>query len=125
MFECQAAIHRMKALFIAVLVVFMILGLYIVWNRWDVARNRGSEFGYYGEFNRVSNALASIPGVTITQAWHNLDLTLEEFGFGITFAGRPASLVFGERDPIREMSRAGAVAALNARINSELSITNK
>lgn len=115
----------MKILLITVLVVLMIPVMFIIWYRWDSARNRGSEFGYYGEFNRVSNALASIPGVTVTQAWHNLDMTLEEFGFGVTVTGRPVSLAFGETDPIREMSRTKAAVALQARIAADLSTTNK
>jgi hypothetical protein len=95
---------------------------YIGWYFWDSSRNRGSEFGYYGEFNRVSNTLASIPGVVVTQAWHNLDLTLEEFGFDLTITGRPVRLFFGETDPIRNMRRDAAVAALQNRIAAELGL---
>ncbi len=110
----------MKAilLIIAALVVcfFGFIGRY----RWDSSRNRGSEYGYYGEFNRVSNALAAVPGVTVTQSWHNLDVTLEEFGFGLTVTGQPVRLHFGETDPIRNMRRADAVAALQTQIAAEL-----
>jgi hypothetical protein len=98
---------------------------FIVFYRWDSSRNRGYQWGYYGEFNSISNALASIPGVTVTQAWHNLDVTLEEFGFGITVTGQPVRLAFGETDTIREMSRDAAVVALKAQIAAELSTTNK
>jgi hypothetical protein len=115
---------RMKILPIAVLVVVMIPLMFIVWYRWDSARNRGSEFGYYGEFNRVSNALASIPGVTITRAWQNRDVSLEEFGFSMSVTGRPVTLAFSETDPIREMSRNKAVAELKMRIATELPTTN-
>src|SRR6266496_1312189 len=111
----------MKLLLIIVLVVIAIPVAFIAWYGWDSARNRGSEFGYYGDYNRVSNALASIPGVTITQAWHNLDLTLEEFGFGITITGHPVRLFFSETDKIRDMQRDAAVAVLRQRIPAELS----
>jgi len=92
----------------------------IGWYRWDSSRNCGSEFGYYGEYNRVSNALASIPGVVITQHWHNLDVTLEEFGFDLTIARTPIRLFFGEKDTIRSMSREAAMAALKQRIAAEI-----
>lgn len=116
---------RVKILIIVVLGVLTFALMFIAWDRWDSAQNRGNEFGYYGEYNRVSNALALIPGVAITQAWHNLDLTLEEFGFGITVTGRPVRLFFGETDHIRTMSRDAAITALKERIDTELSTTNK
>ena len=95
-----------------------------VWRRWDSGQNHGSSFGYYGEYNRVSNALVSIPGVVITQHWHNLDITLEEFGFDVTVTGRPVHLYFGEGDPVRKMSRATAAAAVRRRIDAQLSAPN-
>ena len=93
---------------------------FLGWSSWDASRNRGREFGYYGEFNRVSNALASIPGVTVTQSWHNHDITLEEFGFGLTVTGQPVVFLFEETDPIRSMRPEAKVAALRARIAREL-----
>ena len=104
--------------------IVLFVGL-ISFYRWDAARNRGYEWGYFGEFNSISNALATVPGVTITQSWHNLDVTLEEFGFGITITGRTARLYFGERDGLRELSGGAAVAALQTRIAQELAITNR
>jgi hypothetical protein len=72
---------------------------------WDSARNRGYPFGYYGEFNTVSNALAQISGIEILGSWYNGDVTLEEFGFEIRTAdGRPIKLFVSETDPIRKMS---------------------
>lgn len=97
----------------------------ILFYQWESSRNRGYQWGYFGEFNSVSNSLASVPGVTITQAWHNLDVTMEEFGFGITITGRPVRLYFGETDPLRSMSGEIAVAALRTRITAELASTNK
>jgi hypothetical protein len=90
------------------------------WYAWDSSSNRGSEFGYYGEFNRIAHALSSIPEVTVVRSWHNADLTLEEFGFDLMVSGRPLQLNFGETDFIRSMSREAAVAALRSRIASEL-----
>lgn len=99
--------------------VFVILVAFIGGYFWDSAHNRGSQFGYYGEFNRTKNALASIPEVMITKEWHNSDITLEEFGFNITATGQRIRLYFGETDPIRELSRDAAVAALKKRIETE------
>ena len=104
--------------------IALIVG-FIVFYRWDSSRNRGHQWGYFGEFNSISNALASVPGVTITQAWHNLDVTLEEFGFDITITGRTARLYFGETDRLRELSGPAAVTALQTRIAQELATTNR
>jgi hypothetical protein len=93
---------------------------FIAWYHWDTSRNRGSESGYYGEFNRVAHALSSIPEVTVARSWHNADLTLEEFGFDLTVSGQPLKLHFSETDHIRSMSREAATAALRSRIASEL-----
>ena len=88
------------------------------------ATNDGRESGYYGDFNRVSNALVSIPGVTVTNFWMNRDITLEEFAFDITTAtGEAVHLGFGERDPLRKMSRPELVEALKKEIAQELSST--
>lgn len=103
----------------SVLAVVGILVALLAWYRWDSASNRGYQHGYFGEFNRVSNALAPIPGVMITQAWHNLDITLEEFGFGITVTGQPIRLSFGEADSIRNLPRDAVVDALKKRIDIE------
>lgn len=110
----------MKVFVIFWVVLFLLIGGPIAWYRWDSAINRGSEYGYYGEFNRVSNALATIPTVTITQAWHNLDVSLEEFGFGVVVTGQPVRLFFSETDPIRTMKRDAATAALQKRIDMEI-----
>jgi len=116
-----------KLLIVSVLVVFAIPAVLIAWYKWDSARNRGSTFGYYGEYNRTSNALASIPGVTVRQGWCNRDISLEEFGFSIVVAGQPIELGVGETDSIRSMGREAAVAALKERIRAELasSTTNR
>ena len=81
------------------------------------AQNDGRESGYYGDFNRVSNALVSIPGVVVTNFWMNRDITLEEFGFDVTTAtGKPVHIAIGERDPLRRLPRAELVEALKKEI---------
>jgi hypothetical protein len=81
------------------------------------ARNTGKESGYYGDFNRASNALVSIPGIRITNSWLNSDITLEEFGFDVvTGNGRAVRIGFSEQDPRRKFSRAHLAEALAAEI---------
>jgi hypothetical protein len=95
---------------------------YLVFYRWDSKVNHGRTFGYWGEFNNTSNALASIPNIKVTHSWHNLDLTLEEFGFEIETNGHRVNLGFGENDPIRTMSERDAIASLKKQIEAELKL---
>lgn len=79
--------------------------------------NDGREWGYYGDFNRVSNALISIPGITITNVWINRDITLEEFAFHVTTdSGQCIHIGIGESDPLRKMSRPELIEALKKQI---------
>ena len=100
-------------------IFFVPVGLYGLY-RWDSARNRGSEFGYWGEFNRTKNSLASIPGVTLTHKWHNLDVTLEGIGFGLTTNGRQVNIFIRESDAVRTLSRKRAIPLLKDMIAREL-----
>src|SRR5689334_9915447 len=77
-------IGRMKITTISVCAVAGVLMALITLERWDEPKNHGLSWGYWGEFNTVSKALAQVPGVTISQSWCNADfLALEEFGFDI------------------------------------------
>jgi hypothetical protein len=89
------------------------------WYGWDSGKNRGLRFGYYGEFNTVSNALARVPDVHILKSWYNDDITLEEFGFKIDQKGRPLDIFFGESDPIRRMSGSDLEKALSELVEKE------
>ena len=95
-------------------VPFLLLGLaFIEWYRWGSASNKGLSLGYYGDFNRVRNALCCVPGVKITRDRANTDVTLEEFGFNVeTNAGQSISLDFQESDPTRNLSGAPLTCAL-------------
>ncbi len=94
----------MKTALLAITALAALIAALILGYRWDTATNRGHTWGYWGEFNTVSNALAKVPGVTILTPWYNADVTLEEFGFDILVQGRQVKLVFGEKDPIRRLS---------------------
>jgi hypothetical protein len=96
-----------------------------VW--WDGSKNRGSESGYWGEYNRISNALASLPEVKIKSTLYNDDISLEEFQFDVETSGRSISLFFTEGDAIRKMQRAQMIEALRNRLEDALTsdATNK
>jgi hypothetical protein len=94
------------------------------WYMWDSSANHGFEFGYFGQFNRVSKAARAVPGVSITNSWYHGDIDLEEFGLTLSLSGKPVTLFFSESDPVRTMNHEAAVAALKRRIESE-SVTTK
>jgi hypothetical protein len=110
----------MKKLILVLSAVVVICVGFVLCYRWDSGTNHGYQFGYYGEFNRVSNALASLPGITVTQAWANCDVTLEEFGFTARMAsGQPVRIAVGERDRIRSLSGAPLAQALQTEIETQ------
>jgi hypothetical protein len=106
-----------------VLVLVIVLGVgFISLYRWDSVRNRGHKWGYWGEFNTVSNALATLPGVTILNAYCNQDVTLEEFGFDILTAQKQKLHIgFDENDPGRVLSGEALRAALLSQIQKQSS----
>ncbi|HEX7861778.1 MAG TPA: hypothetical protein VF773_15690 [Verrucomicrobiae bacterium] len=110
----------------AIAAVLVIPSGLIAFYKWDEAKNRGSEVGYWGDFNRTSNALAAVPGVLITGAWFNADITLEEFGFDIVLTNQQwARVTFWESSEIRDMSRRRALPALQQCIAEGLAGTNQ
>jgi len=103
-----------------VIVVLLFFGSLAYW-RWDSDHNRGHHHGYWGEFNRITDALTSLPGVTIEKSWANEDVTLEEFGFTIQVSSQAVSLEFGETDPIRGMKGKQLSEALSRKIEERKS----
>ncbi|HWQ91569.1 MAG TPA: hypothetical protein VN673_07845 [Clostridia bacterium] len=94
----------------------------VLWYRWDSGTNHGYRWGYWGQFNTVSNALAKIPGVTIVKFGCNADVTMEEFGFDVTTQeGRQVHVWFSETDPIRKLSGEALSRALIEKIRKESS----
>src|SRR6266576_1285013 len=73
----------MKAAVLVLAAVTTLLMASIVWYRWDSGTNHGYTFGYWGQFNTVSNSLSKLSGITILKASCNADVTLEEFGFEV------------------------------------------
>ena len=91
--------------------ILALLGYY----GWDSSQNRGHTYGYYGEYNTVSNAFARIPNLTILESWYHRDLRLEEFGFRIRSPnGQTNKIWFSEKSPMRMMSGEQLEHALRA-----------
>jgi hypothetical protein len=92
---------------------------FLVWYGWDSRKNHGFAFGYYGQFNTVSNAVAQLPGVRITYAGYNGDITLEEIFFEVDRDGRHLKIFISEQDPLRRMSGVNLEKALSELIEKE------
>lgn len=83
----------------------------------DRSTNRGFTIGYYGELNKLTAALSSLPGVSIDEVGYNSDVTLEEITIWIYDArGRRRQINFWQSDPIRELSGEALKAALAERL---------
>ena len=95
-----------KYLFRSITLIIVTVVGYVLFYRWDIAKNRGYEFGYYGVFNRIAHSLESIPDVSsVTTTAMNVDISLEEFGLDVILKDeRTIKLFFQERDPIRSLS---------------------
>ena len=95
-----------KNLLLSITLVIVTVVGYVLFYRWDIAKNRGYEFGYYGVFNRIAHSLESIPDVSgVTTTAMNIDISLEEFGLDVILKDeRTIKLFFQERDPIRSLS---------------------
>ena len=109
----------MKKFFLSIF-IFTLIG-YVLFYRWDIAKNRGYEFGYYGVFNRIVHCLESIPDVSgITTTAMNIDISLEEFGLDVILKDeRTIKLFFQERDPIRSLSGQKLRAALERLLEAQ------
>jgi hypothetical protein len=111
----------MKYALVGIMALAALIAAFVLGYRWDAATNRGHTWGYWGEFNTVSNCLAKLPGVTITAPWYNADVTLEEFGFNVGVQGHQVKLAFGEKDPIRSLSGERLQKALMEQIGKQSS----
>ena len=102
-------------------IALVIIG-FLCWHVWDSGKNRGFSFGYYGEFNTLSNALARLPGVHITYAGYHDDITLEGIFFEVDRDGRHLKIVISEQDPIRRLSGANLEKGLSELIEKESTV---
>jgi len=87
----------------------------------ELARTRDGEFGYFKDFNRVYSALESMPGVSIMESGHNMDVKHEEFAICITVMGEHVRLFFNGSSRIRDFRRESILKVLQQRIQTKLS----
>lgn len=118
--RAKAGSFEVTGLWLVLIALLMFSALLLLW-RWDSALNRGHTFGYYGQYNMVSNALAKLPDVRVLSGGHNHDITLEEFHFDIrTSEGRDIVIWFNEDNPVRKMSGQELSQALTNMIQDAL-----
>ena len=86
---------------------------------WDSRTNHGFTFGYYGQFNTVSNTLARLPGIQITSVDYNPDITLEEIFIEVDRGGRHLKILISQQDPLRRLSGPNLEKALSELIEKE------
>ncbi len=107
---------------LANLLLFAIVSFSILvgWYYWDSSENRGYTFGYYGEFNTIVSALETIPDIEIVFAGGNHDLSFEEIVIDVKMSNeKVVCLLFGEQDPIREMSGDLLIRAIREKIERD------
>ena len=109
-----------KRLLVGVAVMLALVGAVVLFSFWDASRNRGWEFGYYEEYNRMRHLLLELPGVMIVNERHTHDVVLEEFEFALLVHGKPVTLFFSETDSVRIMPRDAARENLKAWIAQRL-----
>ncbi len=90
----------------------------LLWMRWDSSENRGFHRGYWGDYNRIHDALAKLPDYKVAALYANKDVAMEEFGFSLSSENQPdIRLDFPENDEIRRWSGAKLERALAERIS--------
>lgn len=78
---------------------FALLALWFGWT-YGFVPDVGSEFGYYGQFNRVKHVIEDMPDVRIVDHWKHRDVTLEDFGFTVLVdESRRADIQFWDGTP--------------------------
>lgn len=92
--------------------------LWILTYQLDSHNNFKLHWGYYGDYNRVTDAITSIPGALILDSWANGDITLEEFAVTVrTPAGDTIEMFFEEDDQVRHWHGSRLVEALKRRMD--------
>ncbi len=83
-----------------VLALVVSVGIYIV----DGSKNRGFHFGYYGQYNRIIDAIERLPEYELIKAHANLDGVLEEIWLDIkTKDGETIKMFIGQNEEYRKL----------------------
>ena len=121
---------KKNKLFCWLLVIFIgipIILLLLFWGtvnywQWDQNQNRGYQHGYWGEYNRIRDALTLVTAGTAQQIYLNKDITLEEFGFSVAQSGKTIRIDFGETDSVRKLKGDKLIEALKTMIQEKMSV---
>lgn len=117
--NCRRANRVLLPIGLATLGIFLAAVTMVVFYVWDSRTNHGLTWGYWGEYNRVVEALEAIPGLKVTPRWVNGDITLEEFCLSVcTPTGEEKELGFSEDDPVRRLRGEDLSAALRRRVEA-------
>lgn len=104
-----------------IILITLFLGTVNYWE-WDENQNRGYHHGYWGEYNRIRDALTLMATGTPQQTYLNKDITLEEFGFSVVQSGNTIRLDFDETNPIRRLKGDKLIEALRTMIQEKMSV---
>ena len=110
-------------IFIGIPIILLLLfwGTVNYW-QWDQNQNRGYHHGYWGEYNRIRDALTLVTAGTAQQIYLNKDITLEEFGFSVAQSGKTIRIDFGETDSVRKLKGDKLIEALKTMIQEKMSV---
>ena len=110
-------------IFIGIPIILLLLfwGTVNYW-QWDQNQNRGYHHGYWGEYNRIRDALTLVTAGTAQQIYLNKDITLEEFGFSVAQSGKTIRIDFGETDSVRKLKGYKLIEALKTMIQEKLRV---
>ena len=104
-----------------IILILLFWGTVNYWE-WDQNQNRGYHHGYWGEYNRIRDALTLVSAGTAQQIYLNKDITLEEFGFSVVQSGITIRLDFGETDSVRKLKGDKLIEALKTMIQEKMSV---
>ena len=104
-----------------IILLLLLWGTVNYWE-WDQNQNRGYHHGYWGEYNRIRDALTLIAAEPVQQIFLNKDITLEEFGFSVPQNGKSIRLDFDETNPVRRLKGDKLIDALKTMIQDKMSV---
>ena len=104
-----------------IILLLLLWGTVNYWE-WDQNQNHGNHHGYWGEYNRIRDALTLIAAEPVQQIFLNKDITLEEFGFSVPQNGKSIRLDFDETNPVRRLKGDKLIDALKTMIQDKMSV---
>jgi hypothetical protein len=74
-----AIVKIVKRLLLGLCVMISLVVAVVLFCFWDAAQNRGWEFGYFEQYNRMRHLLLELPGVMIVNERHTHDVVLARY----------------------------------------------